>query len=867
MATEGNNTLWQPIAEELFAQGYEISACLSITANSILLKGKQLLMSRDVAIKVLANLAAESGVAFERFQQEAKLLASFQHPNIVCMYGVGRLNDGRTYMVMEYVHGTSLAELLKAGRNFSEKEIRNYAAQICRALAYSHNMKVVHRDLKPANVLIQDFEGEPIAKIIDFGIHKSSSETGSQQLTLEGSFAGTANYMSPEQCRSGKVDARSDIYSLGCLLYELCCGNPPMEADTEWMILSNHLNKEITRIPSRLPISKQLENVILGCLKKKPEDRWPDMQTVQEILESEFKAQSGKKALLMVAYVSLLLLISYGAINYLPQYLKKNPTSVEVNDPSFNMSWDAFAGNPRNIQSDRVMRCRQWLEKHMNDESALGYLSQCFANCQPVNWDRGHYFCALICKKADEALAAKLYRKPGRNLYRYDLYAVKRECAVAISDFPLAEEMLSQIMPDNDKIFLEYKIKDFSSLFYAYEHSSAFDKAIALLNKYQKQVSNYPEEYAAYLSKATTWSFEKNQPEKAAEFGSRALREYSKLKDLNGYENFASFMQFQNDHGNQREVAPLTSYFDHGLDKSEAQALACTECIKANQSIGDFKTANKLIKVLKGSKFSKSSAYVAYKLQVLDLYSALMSGNRELAKSRLLPLLRRAEQTKDKAHYEYNTICDACGYFPEFIPICLPVLRKKSPEFVAFMYAASAHNLRSSNHLKEALKNYELCQQAFDKSNYLAGRVNVFLGQACCYEGLHEYGKAHECVSLGRKYLHEDDTSELHLSLDLKDAMIFREEGKAAETIKLCRENLSNAFAVRNIFPNLFAASVLDAFEAYVFFGEKKKALELCDKYLPYLDSNDPSIGSIVKRLTKMRDDVAREAPSLKVGK
>ncbi|MBX9720948.1 MAG: serine/threonine protein kinase [Candidatus Obscuribacterales bacterium] len=866
METEGNDTLWRPIAEDLFSEGYEISSCLSITANSILLKGKQLLMSRDVVVKVLTNIAAQSGVAYERFQQEAKLLASFQHPNIVCMYGVGRLADGRNYMVMEYVDGPSLAGLLKDGKIFSEREIRGYGAQICRALAYSHARKIVHRDLKPANVMIQDLEDESVAKLIDFGIHKNSSETGSQQLTTEGAVAGTANYMSPEQCRSDKVDLRSDIYSLGCLLYELCCGNPPMDAETDWMILSNQLNKEITRIPSRVPISKQLENVIYGCLKKKPEERWADMETIQAILETEFKHDLSKKALLVVASALVLTALCAVSIIYLPHYLKKNPTSVEVADPTLNLGWDAFSNRARNMGTDRVDRCRKWLEKHIDDKSSLGYLGQCFRSCNPQNWNDGHAIYTSICQHVDHALERKLYLKGGHGLVRYDLYGVKRECAVIMQDYSFAEQVLSQIMSEKDDLFIEYRWVDFADLFQSYANDSKPDLALALFEKYKDRLPAKPEERACIYGQMIGPLLQKNDEAKAAEFGARALDEFAKARDIARYDMMLTCMLNLNAHGGQKRVAKLSTFFDRAIDINDYQALACIECIKANQLIGDLKTADELTRRLKTSKFAKSSKQVSYEIQVLELYSALRQGNKSLAKSKLQPLLLRAKLLPEKASFEYNVLADACGYFPEFIPICIPVLKTKSPETTAFLYAAAAHTLRSTNQIKAAAQSYELSQKYFDQSGYIPGRVNVFIGQAYCFESEGDFAKARDCIQKGRDYLHKDDTSDLKYCLDARDAIIMGQQGKTDEAIKMHLNVLTETFPLRHKFPKLFCAAVWDLFQDYLNFGPKKKAIELSDKYLPYL-TKDPSMSPTVKDILRERDKVFAEDPSLKNGK
>src|SRR5205823_11578427 len=192
-------------------------------------------LGRRVAIKVLNDRHANDEQFVERFRREAKNAAALSHPNVVSIYDRGDA-EGTYYIAMEYLDGRSLKELIVSRGPAPVNVSIEYARQILSALRFAHRHGIVHRDIKPHNVLV-DREGR--VKVTDFGIARA----GTSQMTEAGSIVGTAQYLSPEQARGGEVDQRSDLYSLGVVLYELLTGTVPFSGDTPVEIAMKHLSQ------------------------------------------------------------------------------------------------------------------------------------------------------------------------------------------------------------------------------------------------------------------------------------------------------------------------------------------------------------------------------------------------------------------------------------------------------------------------------------------------------------------------------------------------------------------------------------------------------------------------------------------------
>jgi eukaryotic-like serine/threonine-protein kinase len=235
-------------------------------ANVYLAEDEEL--GRQVAIKILNDRHAADEQFVERFRREAKNAAGLSHPNIVQIYDRGEA-EGTYYIAMEYLEGKTLKELAVVRRPLPIREAIGYARQILAALRFAHRKGIVHRDIKPHNALIDDDER---VKVTDFGIARAGPAS---QMTEAGSIIGTAQYLSPEQARGGAIDQRSDLYSVGVVLYELLTGTVPFTGDTPVEIAMKHLSSVPEPPSARRPdIPRPLDQVVLRALAKDPEERY-----------------------------------------------------------------------------------------------------------------------------------------------------------------------------------------------------------------------------------------------------------------------------------------------------------------------------------------------------------------------------------------------------------------------------------------------------------------------------------------------------------------------------------------------------------------------------------------------------------------
>jgi len=251
-------------------------------------KAYQASMDRNVAIKVLPSQLANSPEFAQRFQQEARIIAKLEHPHILPVFDYGE-SDGVTYFVMRYLDAGTLSERMKSGAPMSLNEIDRLFTQLAEALSYAHSFGIVHRDLKPSNAMI-DSQGNLF--LTDFGIAKLL-ESASPRLTQTDAIMGTPAYISPEQAQAGQVDQRSDIYSLGIILYEMVTGRVPFVAETPLAVILKHVSDPLPP-PSSLKsdIPEAIERVVLKALAKHPEDRYA---TVAEFLSAWKRALDDAK--------------------------------------------------------------------------------------------------------------------------------------------------------------------------------------------------------------------------------------------------------------------------------------------------------------------------------------------------------------------------------------------------------------------------------------------------------------------------------------------------------------------------------------------------------------------------------------------
>ena len=255
------------------ADRYEIVSKIGAGGMSDVYKAKDHVLGRFVAIKVLRTEFSEDRTFVAKFRTEAQSAAGLEHPNIVNIYDVGS-EEGLYFIVMEYVEGITLKTYIEKKGQLSFKESVSIAIQVARGIEAAHNKQITHRDIKPQNIIIST-EGK--VKVTDFGIARAASSN-----TISSDVMGSVHYSSPEQARNGFVDGRSDIYSLGIVMYEMVTGRVPFDGDTTVAVAIQHLQEEITP-PStyapNLPIS--LEKIILKCTQKNPDRRY---QTIEDLL-------------------------------------------------------------------------------------------------------------------------------------------------------------------------------------------------------------------------------------------------------------------------------------------------------------------------------------------------------------------------------------------------------------------------------------------------------------------------------------------------------------------------------------------------------------------------------------------------------
>jgi len=260
---------------------YELYEQIGGGGMAVVYRAMDTALGRPVAVKMLRSQYVNDEELVERFRQEAQSVAKLAHPNIVNIYDVG-IADGEDYIVMEYVDGPTLKEIIRERGPLSAKETVAITSQICQALEHAHANHIVHRDIKPHNILLTR-SGQ--VKVTDFGIARAiTGDTVTYH--NEKSVLGSVHYFSPEQARGGSADVKSDIYSLGVVMYEMLTGRLPFSGDSAVSVALKHLRDEFIDPRSINPtIPQSLENIVLRCLVKAPDGRYADMRAVRHDLD------------------------------------------------------------------------------------------------------------------------------------------------------------------------------------------------------------------------------------------------------------------------------------------------------------------------------------------------------------------------------------------------------------------------------------------------------------------------------------------------------------------------------------------------------------------------------------------------------
>lgn len=266
---------------------YEIVSCLGEGGMGVVYEAVHKDLQRVVALKMLKASLATQPEKLARFRNEAQVISALSHPNIVSVYAIGVSDRGIPYIAMELLKGTSLAEQIREHGCLSYRVALPLFIQICDALSHAHAKAIIHRDLKPSNFVVEGAPGESRIKVVDFGIAKMLDVE--QGLTRTSAFVGSVFYMSPGLCEGRAPDVRSDIYAIGCSLYEALTGKPPFAADSYVHTLEQHRSAVVPPLVEAMPgleCPADLDQLIRCCLEKDPDDRYATVQDLRRDLEN-----------------------------------------------------------------------------------------------------------------------------------------------------------------------------------------------------------------------------------------------------------------------------------------------------------------------------------------------------------------------------------------------------------------------------------------------------------------------------------------------------------------------------------------------------------------------------------------------------
>lgn len=284
-AAPANAPECQNLVGHVLADRYEILERLGQGGMGLVYKARQTALDRLVAVKVMGKDLLHDATALQRFQREARMLSMIEHPNLVIVHDFGKTLRDEPFMVMEFLEGKTLDEVIEK-ESLALLRCIDIFIQLSEGMQAAHDKNLIHRDLKPANVMLVEKRGRETVKILDLGLAKFlADEQQSLKLTKKGEVFGSPLYMSPEQCMAKEMDHRSDIYSMGCMLFECVANKPPLVG---YNFMSTSL-KHVTEKPQPLSdlaenVPPQLNAIVMQCLEKAMEDRPASMNVVRDCL-------------------------------------------------------------------------------------------------------------------------------------------------------------------------------------------------------------------------------------------------------------------------------------------------------------------------------------------------------------------------------------------------------------------------------------------------------------------------------------------------------------------------------------------------------------------------------------------------------
>lgn len=295
-----------PLIGTLLEDRYRILSVVGRGGMGVVYRAKQEYMDRIVAVKMLQPQLVKDSITVKRFEQEAKSASRLMHPNIITLHDYGFVGEV-PYLVMDFVQGTSLSELIKSGGSLGVMRSINIFAQVCDALEHAHRNGIVHRDLKPGNImLLNTDQQDDFVKVVDFGVAKilELGDEDSQRLTSTGEIFGSPVYMSPEQCEGRHLDGRADLYSMGVVMFETLTGKLPLAGKNVIETITKHLNEippSFNQVRPDLYFPDRLEGAVMRALEKHPDDR---QQSMLE-LKNELLAASPRRRASSMSMTSL----------------------------------------------------------------------------------------------------------------------------------------------------------------------------------------------------------------------------------------------------------------------------------------------------------------------------------------------------------------------------------------------------------------------------------------------------------------------------------------------------------------------------------------------------------------------------------